>query len=105
MGAQHHHNRPGGRGEDGIHRAPQERAAVKPEQLPALLETELKVLENEHHAPLGVLTKTAEMAHVVFPSSAAWCESEGTVTSMATPSTGMLAAEMAMSWSTARAER
>ena len=33
---------------------------VKPEQLPALLETELKVLEAEHHAPLGVLTKTAD---------------------------------------------
>jgi formate dehydrogenase major subunit len=28
-----------------------------------------------------VLTKTAEMAHVVFPSTATWCESEGTVTS------------------------
>jgi predicted molibdopterin-dependent oxidoreductase YjgC len=28
-----------------------------------------------------VLTKTAELAHVVLPSSAAWCESEGTVTS------------------------
>jgi formate dehydrogenase major subunit len=27
------------------------------------------------------LTKTAELAHVVFPASAAWCESEGTVTS------------------------
>src|SRR5262249_18437206 len=27
------------------------------------------------------LTKTAEMAHVVLPASAAWCESEGTVTS------------------------
>jgi predicted molibdopterin-dependent oxidoreductase YjgC len=27
-----------------------------------------------------VLTKTAELAHVVFPASAAWCESEGTVT-------------------------
>ena len=26
------------------------------------------------------LTKTAEMADVVFPSSASWCESEGTVT-------------------------
>jgi formate dehydrogenase major subunit len=26
------------------------------------------------------LTKTAELAHVVFPASAAWCESEGTVT-------------------------
>ena len=28
-----------------------------------------------------VLTRTAEMAHVVFPASASWCESEGTVTS------------------------
>jgi formate dehydrogenase major subunit len=27
-----------------------------------------------------VLTKTAEMAHVVLPASASWCESEGTVT-------------------------
>jgi formate dehydrogenase major subunit len=27
-----------------------------------------------------VMTKTAEMADVVFPSSASWCESEGTVT-------------------------
>jgi predicted molibdopterin-dependent oxidoreductase YjgC len=27
-----------------------------------------------------VMTKTAELAHVVFPASAAWCESEGTVT-------------------------
>ena len=26
------------------------------------------------------LTKTAELAHVVLPASAAWCESEGTVT-------------------------
>src|SRR5437016_11240395 len=26
------------------------------------------------------LTKTAELAHVVFPAAAAWCESEGTVT-------------------------
>lgn len=26
------------------------------------------------------LTKTAEMAHVVFPAAASWCESEGTVT-------------------------
>ena len=33
---------------------------VKPEQLPALLETELKVTEQEHHAPIGVLTKTAD---------------------------------------------
>jgi predicted molibdopterin-dependent oxidoreductase YjgC len=28
-----------------------------------------------------VLTRTAELAHVVLPSSASWCESEGTVTS------------------------
>ena len=28
-----------------------------------------------------VLTKTAELAHVVLPSTAAWCETEGTVTS------------------------
>jgi formate dehydrogenase major subunit len=28
-----------------------------------------------------MLTKTAEMAHVVLPASAAWCETEGTVTS------------------------
>lgn len=27
-----------------------------------------------------VLTRTAEMAHVVFPAAAGWCESEGTVT-------------------------
>jgi formate dehydrogenase major subunit len=27
-----------------------------------------------------LMTKTAEMAHVVLPASAAWCESEGTVT-------------------------
>ena len=27
-----------------------------------------------------VLTRTAEMADVVFPSSASWCEAEGTVT-------------------------
>lgn len=30
------------------------------DQLQALLETELKVLEEEHHAPVGVLTKTAD---------------------------------------------
>ena len=33
---------------------------VKPEQLPGLLDAELKVIEEEHHAPLGVLTKTAD---------------------------------------------
>ncbi len=33
---------------------------VKPEQLPLLLETELKVIEEEHHATVGALTKTAD---------------------------------------------
>jgi chemotaxis protein MotA len=33
---------------------------VKPEQLPGLLEAELKVIADEHHAPLGVLSKTAD---------------------------------------------
>ncbi|MGA2620319.1 MAG: flagellar motor stator protein MotA [Thermoguttaceae bacterium] len=33
---------------------------VKPEQLPALLEAELKVIEEDHHAPIGVLVKTAD---------------------------------------------
>lgn len=33
---------------------------AKPEQLPALLEAELKVIAEEHHAPVGVLSKTAD---------------------------------------------
>lgn len=33
---------------------------AKPDQLPLLLEAEIKVLEEEHHAPLGVLSKTAD---------------------------------------------
>jgi len=33
---------------------------VKPEQLPLLLQTELKVIEEEHHASVGALTKTAD---------------------------------------------
>jgi chemotaxis protein MotA len=33
---------------------------AKPEQLPALIEAELRVIEEEHHAPLGVLQKTAD---------------------------------------------
>jgi chemotaxis protein MotA len=33
---------------------------AKPEQLPALMDAELKVIEEEHHAPLGVLQKTAD---------------------------------------------
>lgn len=34
--------------------------SVRPQQLPALLDTELKALEDEHHAPLDVLSKTAD---------------------------------------------
>ena len=34
--------------------------ATKPEHLPELLEAEIKVLEEEHHAPQGVLSKTAD---------------------------------------------
>lgn len=33
---------------------------AKPAQMPALLEAELKVIEEEHHAPLNVLMKTAD---------------------------------------------
>lgn len=33
---------------------------VKPEKLPALLEADIKIIEEEHHAPTGVLTKTAD---------------------------------------------
>lgn len=34
--------------------------AIPPERVPELLETELKALEEEHHAPLDVLGKTAD---------------------------------------------
>ena len=34
--------------------------SVTPQQLPNLLQAELKALEDEHHAPLNVLTKTAD---------------------------------------------
>ncbi len=34
--------------------------AVTPDQLPKLIETEIRTLETEHHAPLNVLTKTAD---------------------------------------------
>ena len=34
--------------------------AVKPDTLPHLLAAEIKVIEEEHHAPLGVLAKTAD---------------------------------------------
>jgi chemotaxis protein MotA len=33
---------------------------VSPDQLPALLEAELKVIEEEHHAPMNVLSKAAD---------------------------------------------
>ncbi|MFZ5831152.1 MAG: flagellar motor stator protein MotA [Planctomycetota bacterium] len=33
---------------------------VKPEQLPAMLAGEIRILEEEHHAPVGVLSKTAD---------------------------------------------
>ncbi|MGO9110643.1 MAG: flagellar motor stator protein MotA [Thermoguttaceae bacterium] len=33
---------------------------VKPEQLPSLLQTELKVIEEEHHAAVAALSKTAD---------------------------------------------
>ncbi|HEX5102615.1 MAG TPA: flagellar motor stator protein MotA [Pirellulaceae bacterium] len=34
--------------------------SVTPEQLPSLLGAELKALEEEHHAPISVITKTAD---------------------------------------------
>lgn len=34
--------------------------SAKPETLPALLDAEIKVIEEEHHAPMFVLTKTAD---------------------------------------------
>lgn len=34
--------------------------SVTPEQLPHLIESELKAMEDEHHAPLSVLVKTAD---------------------------------------------
>jgi chemotaxis protein MotA len=33
---------------------------IKPEQLPSLLQTELKVIEEEHHAAVAALSKTAD---------------------------------------------
>lgn len=40
--------------------APVMDGSVTPQQLPALLSAELKAMEEEHHAPLSVLTKTAD---------------------------------------------
>jgi chemotaxis protein MotA len=40
--------------------APVAEGVARPEEMPGLLETELKVLEDEQHAPLNVLSKTAD---------------------------------------------
>ena len=40
--------------------SPMIEGTAKPEQLPALIDAELRVIEEEHHAPLGVLQKTAD---------------------------------------------
>jgi chemotaxis protein MotA len=40
--------------------APVMDGSVTPQQLPSLLDAELKAMAEEHHAPLGVLTKTAD---------------------------------------------
>jgi chemotaxis protein MotA len=34
--------------------------SVSPQKLPELIDAELKAMEEEHHAPIGVLTKTAD---------------------------------------------
>lgn len=40
--------------------APLIEGTAKPEQLPALLEAEMRVIEEEHHAPISVLSKTTD---------------------------------------------
>jgi chemotaxis protein MotA len=40
--------------------APVMDGSVTPQQLPSLLNSELRAMEEEHHAPLNVLTKTAD---------------------------------------------
>jgi chemotaxis protein MotA len=40
--------------------APLVEGTAKADQLPALLEAEIKVIEEEHHAPIGVLSKTTD---------------------------------------------
>jgi len=54
-----------------------------PAQSEADMGRALRLLEGLDHFVVQdlFLTKTAEMAHVVLPATAAWCESEGTVTS------------------------
>jgi len=53
-----------------------------PVQSEADCEHTVKRLSNLDHVVVQdiFLTKTAELAHVVLPATAAWCESEGTVT-------------------------
>jgi formate dehydrogenase major subunit len=54
-----------------------------PCQSEADLNRTLKLMRGLDHLVVQdlFLTKTAELAHVVLPAAAAWCESEGTVTS------------------------
>jgi len=54
-----------------------------PAQSEADVHRAIRLLEGLDHLVVQdlFLTRTAEMAHVVFPASASWCESEGTVTS------------------------
>jgi predicted molibdopterin-dependent oxidoreductase YjgC len=54
-----------------------------PAQSEADMHRAVKLLEGLEHLVVQdiFLTRTAELAHVVLPAAAAWCESEGTVTS------------------------
>jgi formate dehydrogenase major subunit len=54
-----------------------------PAQSEAEMERAIRLLEGLDHLVVQdmFLTKTAELAHVVLPAAASWCESEGTVTS------------------------
>ncbi len=48
---------------------------AKPEQLPALMEAELKVLDDEHHAPIVVLSKTTDALPGFGIVAACWASS------------------------------
>jgi formate dehydrogenase major subunit len=54
-----------------------------PAQSEADMTRTMRLMEGLDHLVVQdmVLTRTAQMAHVVLPASASWCESEGTVTS------------------------
>ena len=54
-----------------------------PAQSEADMTRTIRLMEGLDHLVVQdmFLTRTAEMAHVVLPASASWCESEGTVTS------------------------